>query len=75
MCDCCQAAFGTAQLPEALASICNGLAINGTVCQGFNYIQQLATFKGQPPTYPLMANSACNSIGYNFWLLNAGESD
>lgn len=71
-----QSMFGSAQLPEELAKICNGLTINGTICQGFNYNNRynVAVFKGQPPNVPLdLKHNACSTSEYSFWALNAGE--
>ena len=72
-----QSMFGRAQLPEQLATICDGMTVNGTVCQGFNYNSELkrAIFKGQAPNLPLVMNhfTACNWQKYSFWALNAGE--
>ncbi|KAL0017886.1 hypothetical protein WJX77_010527 [Trebouxia sp. C0004] len=66
--------IGSAQLPEELANICNGLTINGIVCQGFSYGSDgtFVTFKGQPPDDALnMADDACNSPNNTFWALDA----
>ena len=72
-----QSEFNSAQLPEELAKICNGLTINGAVCQGFtyNFGLNIAYFKGQPPRLPLsLQDSACNGPNVSFWALNAGDS-
>lgn len=74
-CQHVQSEFGRAQLPEALAEICDGLSINGAVCQGFtyNFGLNIANFKGQPPSVPLsLKDSACNGPNVSFWALNAG---
>ena len=71
-----QSMHDSAYLPEELAKICDGLTINGTVCQGFNYAsdRRLAVFKGQAPNVPLdMKHDACNSPGFSLWALNAGD--
>lgn len=71
-----QSTFGSANLPEELANICNGLTINNTICQGFNFDSRfhVAVFKGQPPNVPLdLKHNACNTPGYSVWALNAGE--
>ena len=71
-----QNTFGSAQLPEELATICNGLTINNTVCQGVNYDSRnhIAVFKGQPPNKPVdLKHYACNNPDFSFWALNAGE--
>ena len=68
--------FGNVSLPEELANICNGLAINGTVCQGFHYNSntKLAVFTGQPPNLPLdLKHYAFNFPGSSFWALTAGK--
>ncbi|DBB06266.1 TPA: hypothetical protein ACH3X1_011844 [Trebouxia sp. C0004] len=73
-CNQSQEKIGSAQLPEELANICNGLTINGIVCQGFSYGSDgtFVTFKGQPPDDALnMADDACNSPNNTFWALDA----
>lgn len=65
-----------AQVAEDLAKICNGLTVDGIVCQGFTYDGKVVMFKGQSPnTYIDIKYDACNSPGQEatFWGLNAGE--
>lgn len=74
-CQHVQSGVGSAQLAEELATICDGLTINGVVCQGFTYNFGLDTayFKGQPPSLPLnLKDSASNGPNVSFWALNSG---
>ena len=74
-CEYVQSEFDSAQLPEELAKICDGLTINGVVCQGFtyNFGLNMAYFKGQPPSVPLnLKDSACNGPNVSFWALSSG---
>ena len=61
-------------LPDTLAQICNNMATNGSICQGFAYNSFLKTawFKGTPPYTPIDTSKLCLHPNESVWLLNTG---
>ena len=63
-------------LPHTLADMCNSIALNGRVCQGFTYDSntKVATFKGQMPQQAIdVATEATPAVNISLWWLNAGK--
>lgn len=61
-------------LPDTLAQICNNMATNGSICQGFVYDSFLKTafFKGGPPQTVRDISKLCLYPNTTLWLLTAG---
>lgn len=63
-------------LPHTLADMCNSIALNGRVCQGFTYDSntKVATFKGQMPQQAIhLSAEATPAVNVSLWWLNAGD--
>ena len=56
--------------------MCNSIALNGRVCQGFTYDSntKVATFKGQMPQQAIdVSTHAMPAVNVSLWWLNAGK--
>ena len=63
-------------LPKELADMCDCIAFNNTVCQGFTYNSgtKLAIFKGHTPLEAIDLSSYIESANNStLWWLSAGE--
>lgn len=63
-------------LPHSLADMCNSIALNGSVCQGFTYdsTTKLAVFKGQTPQQTVDISAEAKPVdNVTLWWLSAGE--
>ena len=62
-------------LPETLAQICNNMATNGSICQGFVYDSSTKTafFKGSPQSTPVDTSKLCLNPKETAWLLKTGD--
>ena len=64
-------------LPQTLLGICNNIAYNGIVCQGFTFdsTTNLAVFKGEAALQAVNISTASQpSDSVSLWWLDAGES-
>ena len=61
-------------LPDTLAQICNDMATNGSICEGFVYDSFTGTafFKGAPKTTSVDPSNLCLHPNETAWLLNTG---
>ena len=61
-------------LPDTLAQICNDMATNGSICQGFVYdsFTNTAFFKGAPKTTSVDPSNLCLHPNETAWLLTTG---
>lgn len=64
-------------IPVFLASLCNNMSANGSVCQGFSLYnssdEQIAWFKGHTSAMPIDFGEACWDTNSTTWILAAGR--
>lgn len=62
-------------MPDTLAQICNDMATNGSICQGFVYnaYTKIAFFKGAGQYTQINTSSQCLSPNTTVWLLSTGS--
>ena len=66
-----------ARFPDLLATLCNNMSANGSVCQAFLFLNHsdglYGWFKGQPATTPFNFDNAYREVTSTMWVLDTGR--